>query len=128
MRARWTSWLLWWLVLGCSVPFSDERRYTCVSDGDCGGDGFVCIADRQGVRACCGATEPELCGDGVDNDCDGLVDGEDDWPEELCNGQDEDCDGRVDEGFYFEFDDENCGACGRRCVLPARCSNWSCSP
>lgn len=35
---------------------------------------------------------PELC-NGLDDDCDGVVDD----LEELCNGLDDDCDGRVDE-------------------------------
>ncbi len=37
----------------------------------------------------------EVCFDGVDNDCDGLVD---EGVPETCNGLDDDCDGRVDNG------------------------------
>ena len=48
---------------------------------------------------------PEDCENGADDDCDGLIDGDDldcDPPEcvpveETCNGRDDDCDGQVDE-------------------------------
>lgn len=36
----------------------------------------------------------EICDDGIDNDCDGVVDGE--GLEEVCDGIDNDCDGSVD--------------------------------
>ncbi len=47
----------------------------------------------------CEPTGEEVC-DGQDNDCDGLVDTEDDdleVDEEVCDGQDNDCDGDIDE-------------------------------
>ncbi len=40
----------------------------------------------------------ETCFDGIDNDCDGLVD---EGEPETCNGLDDDCDGRVDNGVRY---------------------------
>jgi hypothetical protein len=38
--------------------------------------------------------------------------------EEECNGLDDDCDGLVDEDFDLDSDPANCGECGHRCELP----------
>jgi len=37
---------------------------------------------------------------------------------ELCNGIDDDCDGVIDNGFSFQTDPLNCGACGIVCSAP----------
>ncbi|MCB9527256.1 MAG: SUMF1/EgtB/PvdO family nonheme iron enzyme [Myxococcales bacterium] len=37
---------------------------------------------------------------------------------ELCDGADNDCDGQTDEGFDFDTDPQNCGACNTRCERP----------
>ncbi len=120
---------LWWVVLAgvsCSVPFSDELHYSCGADRDCGGDGFVCVRETDGRQFCCKSTGAEVCGDGIDNDCNGLIDGEDHWPAETCNGLDDDCDGRVDEDFHLQFDDTNCGSCGHACPKNQTCQAAQC--
>jgi outer membrane protein assembly factor BamB len=72
--------------------------------------------DENGAwSACTGQVlpAPEVCGDGIDSDCDGL--GGPKEPEEpsccvpqaeVCNGRDDDCDGRVDEDLL-----NRCGQC-----------------
>ncbi len=58
----------------------------CASDGDCAGG--VCIGG-----GCAPLCEPEICGDGIDNDCSGLT----------------------DDGFDIQTDPRNCGGCGISC-------------
>ncbi|MEW6430412.1 MAG: hypothetical protein AB1730_02785 [Myxococcota bacterium] len=114
------------LGVACRVTFTDDVRYTCTSDGDCGGDGYVCTARSGGAGACCLPSGGEVCGDGKDNDCDGLVDGADTWPQEVCNELDDDCDGQIDEGFDLLGDPNNCGTCGRLCDARQVCVAGAC--
>ena len=100
--------------------------------------------------------EDEVCGNGLDDDCDGRVDqgdetcdGEDEdcdgvvdeelstcgcapggaGPrDELCDLVDDDCDGRVDEGYDLSTDPGNCGACGNACGGVGFCSEARCCP
>lgn len=61
--------LLVFVFTSCGLTFSDELVYACANDFDCSGGGYQCVSGL-----CCRATGPELCDDGKDNDCDGLVD------------------------------------------------------
>ncbi|HVV86381.1 MAG TPA: MopE-related protein [Kofleriaceae bacterium] len=66
--------------------------------GVCAAGSHVCNATGTGWGACGGEVEPapETCGDGLDNDCDGVVD--DGCPEICGDGLDNDGDGVVDDG------------------------------
>ena len=62
----------------------------------------ACVDETLQWSACEGAVTPEqeLCGDGIDNNCDGQIDeGCTRCGDELCgDGEDNDCDGQIDEG------------------------------
>jgi hypothetical protein len=115
---------------GCGVPEDATEVCGDGVDNDCDGDiDELCLCDaafgdcysglpetrgigacQDGTRECdgeewgsCeGAVVPigEVCGDEVDNDCDGEVDEgcESCLMGELCDGLDNDCDGQIDEG------------------------------
>ena len=108
--------------MGCRFTFTDDVLYSCKSDRDCGGGGFVCVSD-----ACCHPTGEELCGDGIDNDCDGKLDGDEGRVLELCNGRDDDCDGATDEGFDLRSSNTNCGSCGHACEASESCLAGVCT-
>ena len=98
-------------------------------DDDCDGDldeGLVqkpCLAENEfgscpGMATClatdgwyCDAKQPtaEVC-DGLDNNCNGVVDDGFAGLAEACDGLDNDCDGLVDEG-YADFDGDKVADC-----------------
>ena len=57
---------------GCSVSFPDELPYTCETDADCGGKGYVCTSLPDSRHYCC-LPEAEVCNH-LDDDCNGAVD------------------------------------------------------
>ena len=126
----------------CLVPFiSGDSCVSCLTDGlacsACAEERWYqlnMVCANITLDACdCTATEtPEIsCDDGVDNDCDGLVDaGDEDCvpacipTDEICDGQDNDCDGSVDEtpavGYGFNdvgLRDEISVGCGESLVV-----------
>ncbi|MBX7097312.1 MAG: hypothetical protein K1X89_06355 [Myxococcaceae bacterium] len=109
------------LVLAtCKVNLGDDKVYSCATDADCAGGGFVC-APAGGY--CCKPSGDEVC-DGIDNDCDGRVDNRN--VSETCNGEDDDCDGTVDNGFDLQSDSKNCGTCGHVCKAAELCAGGAC--
>lgn len=87
---------------------------TCATDGDCPqADNWGCLAGANTSLLVCGCrrlAKHEVCGDGIDNDCDAKVD---------------DC--RVCDGVGVPDDDhENCGACGNACRAEQQCTDGAC--
>jgi hypothetical protein len=88
------------------------------ADGPCD-DGSSCtVDDACSGGACAGRVPAEVCEGGLDDDCDGLVDGADPdcqpctpTPEICDNGLDDDCNGLVDDWTYCC----GCAVHGRLC-------------
>ena len=57
----------------CSCPEDCPEPWACTASGDCD-DGNPCTDDTCVNGVCVSAIGPEICYDGKDNDCDGIVD------------------------------------------------------
>lgn len=102
---------------GACIRVSESRSVcvgSCESDEVCPvGPNWACVpANEVDVKfcACQSNADEELCGDGIDNDCDGLVDD--------CFV----CAGRL----IAPGDVDNCGGCGIRCADGAACRYGVC--
>jgi Putative metal-binding motif len=110
------------VIAGCSVNLPTTLLYTCTADRDCA-SGQVCSAPSGGAGQCCVPGGTEVC-DGLDNDCNGLVD--DSTAREVCDGVDNDCNGQTDELFNLQLDNFNCGRCGKSCSGEESCNGGQC--
>ena len=89
-------------------------------------DTSVDVGVDTSVDTCVAADE--TC-NGMDDDCDEMIDEDLSGVTELCNGVDDDCDMMTDETFDLMMDSANCGMCGRVCNFrngTGACMNGNC--
>jgi Putative metal-binding motif len=105
LRCLHILWSIFSLVAsGCSLLISPESAPLLCARSDGGPE--VCPTGLECRNGSCLPTcGREICGDGVDNDCDGMVDEADPSVPDTCgDGVDNNCDGRVDEGSDHDGD------------------------
>ena len=106
---------------GCEYLCTPEGEEVCDgADNDCNGitdDGCECQIGDQDV---CGESNVNQCKYGIKDCIDGFWSeclGDVNPIAELCDGLDNDCDVLVDEDFDLEKDLNNCGECGNKCAF-----------
>ena len=110
----------------------DESECATGFVGQCGRGRYECANGGYVICRPLLPSEAETC-DGVDNDCDGVIDEEvrnecglcGELDEERCDGEDNDCDGAIDEGSALCSEDETCvaqGYCALNCTEEAPCT------
>jgi hypothetical protein len=61
-----------------AAPAAGAATVACGAPGTSCDDGNACtMEDKCTAKGCAGTVPPELCGSGLDDDCDGLVDAHD---------------------------------------------------
>lgn len=107
---RWLHafWLLLACAIGCSLLVDPSTKEQLCAMSEAGlptfcPEGLQCV---EGVcRKACKPEVPDICGNNVDDDCDGRTDEIDSEGRETCGDDvDNDCDGTKDEGFDFDKD------------------------
>jgi hypothetical protein len=101
--SRQAAWLLLLCALGCSWLVDPDAGPVLCEAGQV--DGIAAHVCPQGLECRAGKCEricrsnvPDLCGDGIDNDCDQFIDEVDSLGRDTCGDDDDnDCDGKVDE-------------------------------
>ncbi len=101
----------WGSCIGEILP---EYELCDTTDNDCDGEIDNNALDADSCGNCSFTALFEICGDGIDNDCNDVTD--ENCPifciaeEEVCDSIDNDCDGLIDEGVV-----NACGTCGESC-------------
>ncbi len=109
---------------GCRNPVDKDSDNDGYIDKNCPG-GDDCNDNNDAIHP----GQQEVCSDGLDNNCDGLTDEED---EAVCGN----CGGSCPDGQYcchnvcvdLNTDDNNCGACDNACGAGMRCWDRVCRP